>query len=332
MAHTIRVVDITALAGPAGPERDAADRELGEAAEDMGFLVVTGVPLAHVTREERIAELLRIFSLPREEKQRLLNRRCAPDHNNSYRGFFSSHQPKDVLFSEGYDMGGDCGPAGAADWLEEMLMEHNVWPEEALLPGWRAVARRHYDDMEALGRLMMRAFGRYLGIGEEYFEPSFGGGSSTLRFSYAPPRADLDPAALEEKFRAEIDGKLVRLRAPAHRDSGVLTLLWQPGGLEAQDPRGNWISAPAVPNALTVNFGDCLQFWTGGRLRATPHRVIAQERDRYSIPFFFEPRFDAVIATIPGVPPAPAIRYADHLLTKMRIFGTHATERKGQAA
>ena len=75
-----------------------------------------------------------------------------------------------------------------------------------------------------------------------------------------------------------------------------------------------------------------LSFWTGGRLPATPHRVLALDRDRHSIPFFFEPRLDAEIAPIPGAArdaarPADGgrVRYADHLWTKVREFGTYDT-------
>ena len=234
--------------------------------------------------------------------------------------------------SEGYDMGSDAGPAGAADWIEALLMEPNVWPREELLPGWRATAAAHYRKMDALGRLLMRSLGRYLGVGGDYFEPYFGE-TSTLRFLHALPRPDLTPDKVDEpRYRTVLDGEEVRLHTPAHRDSGVMTLLWQPGGLQAQNPHGDWISAPKLDNALNVNFGDCMEFWTGGRLSATAHRVIAQDTDRYSIPFFFEPRCDAMISPLPGLPPAEPIRYADHVFEKMKLFGTHATDRKETAA
>ena len=83
-----------------------------------------------------------------------------------------------------------------------------------------------------------------------------------------------------------------------------------------------------MPRSLNVNFGDSLEFWTGGRLPATPHRVLAVEQDRYSIPFFFEPNVEAVIQPIPGAPnDRPPVRYADHVLSKIRLFGSHATRR-----
>ena len=334
---SIRVVDISALEGEAGPARDAADRALGEAAQSIGFLVIAGTPVTRVTDPARREALLRIFSLPAAEKRRLTNRKHAPENDNAYRGFFNRRAAGEDSDREGYDLGGDLGPAGAADEIEALLMEPNAWPEESLLPGWRALAMQHYTEMEALGRLVMRALARGLGLSENLFDAAFGGGSSTLRFLYAPAAPGLDPSGLEARYRATVDGQERRLITPAHRDSGVLTLLWQPGGLQAQAAGGNWLSAPSVPDGLNVNFGDCLEFWTGGRLKATPHRVLAPARgeragERVSIPFFFEPRFDAMIAPIPGAPQAAPVRYADHLIEKIRQFGTHATEPKPRAA
>ena len=322
--RSIEVVDIDPLAEGSARARAGAERALGAAAESLGFLAIAGDAVRRVTAPARRAELLRIFALPAAEKRRLTNRKHAPENDNCYRGFFTRSVPGEPGNREGYDLGGDLGPAGAADAVEALLMEHNAWPEEALLPGWRAAAMAHYAEMEALGRLVMGALGRALGLPERTFERQFGGGSSTLRFLFAPAAPGLAPEAVEPRLRAEVEGEARRLTTPAHRDSGVLTLLWQPGGLQAQGPDGRWLDAPALDDGLVVNFGDCLAFWTGGRLKATPHRVLAADGGRHSIPFFYEPRFDARIAPLDGS--APAVRYADHLIEKIRSFGTHATE------
>ncbi|SLN30582.1 2OG-Fe(II) oxygenase family protein [Oceanibacterium hippocampi] len=328
MPQQIETIRVDALAGPPGPLRDATDTALGRAAEALGFLVITGAPVATLTEAGRRARLLRLFDLPAPEKRRLTNSKHAPENDNRYRGYYAYRRPGAPCLLEGLDMGGGDGPAAAADDIEALLMEHNVWPADALLPGWRAEAEAHYRDMEAFGHLLMASLARHLGLGGDYFEPFFGGGSSTLRFLQGLP-PDLPEAAIDDRYRAA-DGGL--LATPAHRDSGVLTLLWQPGGLEAQAPDGRRLAAPDIDGALNVNFGDCLEFWSGGRLRATPHRVRAQALPRQSVPFFFEPRFDALIAPMPGARPAPAIRYADHLIEKMRLFGTHATEPRSRNA
>ena len=197
MTESLKTIDITALTEPEGAERAAAERALGEAAEEMGFLVIEGGPVDRVTEKARIAELLRIFELAEDEKHRLMNRKNVPEHDNAYRGYFGLQRGDAERTSEGYDMGSDAGPQDAADWIEELLMEPNVWPREELLPGWREIAMAHYREMEALGRLMMRGLGSYLGVGADYFAPFFGQ-ASTLRFLRALPRPDLTPDKVDE--------------------------------------------------------------------------------------------------------------------------------------
>jgi len=65
-----------------------------------------------------------------------------------------------------------------------------------------------------------------------------------------------------------------------------------------------------------------LERWTGGRIKATEHRVIGPERERFSIPFFYEPRVDARIAPLPlpGIAPFEPFLYGDHLWAAMMRF------------
>jgi isopenicillin N synthase-like dioxygenase len=72
---------------------------------------------------------------------------------------------------------------------------------------------------------------------------------------------------------------------------------------------------------LVINFGRLLGRWTSGRLRATEHRVLASDRERFSLPFFYEPRADAEIAPLPlpgGEDFAP-FRYGDYVRTTSRV-------------
>jgi isopenicillin N synthase-like dioxygenase len=333
-ADAIEVVDVSALESGPGAARDAMDRALGQAAEQLGFLIISGTPVAAVTEPSDLRRLVSIFDLPEAEKRRLMNRKHAKDNPNRYRGFFIAERPGESRRREGFDHGADTQARAGSD-AASLFSEPSVWPDDALLPGWRDAALARHGAMERLGRGLMAALGRHLGIGGDYFEPFFGPalqGPSTSRFLFAPGAPADDAAAADAATVAEIDGKPRRIGTRAHRDSGVLTLLWQPGSLQAQAADGRWLDAPVVQRGLNVNFGDMLSFWTGGRLPATPHRVLALDRDRHSIPFFFEPRLDAEIAPIPGAAreadrPADEgrVRYADHLWVKVREFGTYDT-------
>jgi len=102
-----------------------------------------------------------------------------------------------------------------------------------------------------------------------------------------------------------------------HADSGFVTLLAQDGveGLQAKNLAGEWIDVPPADGTLAVNFGELLERWTGGRVRATRHRVVAPKTARFSIPFFYEPRVDAEIAPLPlaGAEPFEPFLYGDYL-------------------
>ena len=39
-----------------------------------------------------------------------------------------------------------------------------------------------------------------------------------------------------------------------------------------------------------------LEIWSEKKIKATPHRVIGNEKERFSIPFFFNPQYDTVIS------------------------------------
>jgi isopenicillin N synthase-like dioxygenase len=93
----------------------------------------------------------------------------------------------------------------------------------------------------------------------------------------------------------------------SHADYGFVTLLLQDdiGGLEVLPPGATeWAPVEPIPGALVVNLGEMLEVATEGYLVATIHRVQAPPPgvDRYSVPFFWSPRLDAVIDPVPCRP------------------------------
>ena len=86
--------------------------------------------------------------------------------------------------------------------------------------------------------------------------------------------------------------------------------LWQARALD-----GTWIDVPPSEDALAVNFGGLLERWTGGCIKATEHRVLGPGSERFSIPFFYEPRVNARIAPLPvrGAAQFEPFLYGDHL-------------------
>jgi isopenicillin N synthase-like dioxygenase len=98
----------------------------------------------------------------------------------------------------------------------------------------------------------------------------------------------------------------------AHVDFSFITLTLQDSpGLQVQDPAGAWHPVIPRPGALTVHAGELLELVSGGRYRATPHRVInpSLARTRVSIPLFMNP---PLAATLTGTP-ASALPEAAHV-------------------
>jgi isopenicillin N synthase-like dioxygenase len=137
------------LAGEAGA-LDRLAAELRHAQEEVGFYFIInhGVPCELIARSH--ANLVHFFDLPDAEKRRhrnyippkstiyvssTVNANTKPDLNEMLR--IVRERPADH-------------PA-----IRAGLPSHgpNQWPDEALLPGWKAEMLEHYDAMEALGSI-----------------------------------------------------------------------------------------------------------------------------------------------------------------------------------
>ena len=52
----------------------------------------------------------------------------------------------------------------------------------------------------------------------------------------------------------------------------------------------------AQKDEIIVNFGDMLEIWSNKKIKATSHRVIGTNKERFSIPFFCNPQYDTIIS------------------------------------
>src|SRR5438045_2783022 len=72
-------------------------------------------------------------------------------------------------------------------------------------------------------------------------------------------------------------------------------------------PEGVFVPAKPIPDTIVVNAGDLLQRWSND-IRSTEHRVVSprtpatdgQYPARYSIAYFCNPNWDAVIECLDG--------------------------------
>ena len=82
---------------------------------------------------------------------------------------------------------------------------------------------------------------------------------------------------------------------------------------------GTWRPVQADPGTFIINFGEMLEMWTDGQIRATPHRVVGGAHERISIPLFFNPVYDTNV-TPPGAAPLSA---GEHLSRRYQETYTH---------
>ena len=146
----------------------------------------------------------------------------------------------------------------------------------------------YYDACERLAFDLLAAISVNLGVPGDFlfhaFEPRH---TSFVRINYYPVCPEpARPAGLNTPAHGH-------LGVNQHTDAGALTILLQDDqpGLEVLRD-GSWHLVETVPGALVINIGDIVQVWSNDRYRASLHRVRANAtRERYSVPFFFNPDY-----------------------------------------
>jgi isopenicillin N synthase-like dioxygenase len=158
----------------------------------------------------------------------------------------------------------------------------NQWLPDDVLPGFRSLVEEFFVRMGALADELMEILAIGLGLPSDTFRVRFGERPLSfvklIRYPASPPG------------EAGVNG---------HHDAGFLTILLQHrvGGLQVQNPDGEWIDVPPTPGAFVVNLGEMLQSMTGNYLVATTHRVIAAQQ-RFSSAYFHGPDLRASLAPL----------------------------------
>lgn len=279
---TLPVLDLSLL--DAGPEAAARFREeLRAATHDVGFFYLTGTGVSPQL-EARLHRAARdFFALPDADKLAIEN--VTSPHFRGYTRVGGERTQGKVDWREQIDIGPEREAVvdpEAPDFAR--LIGPNLWPTAQ--PELREVATAWQEHLTGVARKLLRAWAVALGASETYFDEHFGEPSTLLKIVRYPGSPSPEPAQ----------------GVGAHKDSGVLTLLWvEPGkgGLQVERD-GAWVDAPPVPGAFVVNIGEMLEYATGGYLIATNHRVVSprQPDDRISVPFFFNPALDARLPLI----------------------------------
>jgi isopenicillin N synthase-like dioxygenase len=201
----------------------------------------------------------------------------------AWRGYFpvggelTSGKPD---LKEGFYFGIDHPPQHPN--LNRPTFGQNPWPDAAL----KAAVTEYMREMKRVSTALLEMVAEGLSLERDFFRKAFSAEPTEFFRIFAYPM-----------HTTKDDDWGVR----EHTDMGFLTVLKQDdsGGLQAKHIDGHWVDVPPRPNALVLNIGDMLEFWTGGVLRSTPHRVRNPARqNRFSYPYFFDPNWNSSLEPI----------------------------------
>lgn len=284
-ARTLPLIDLEAAdRGPV--ERADALERLRRAAHDHGFFYVVGHGIPREVEDDLVGATRTFFALPVEERRRIANTNSP--HFRGYTSLATERTAGAPDEREQIDIGPerDALPLGPGDPAYLRLVGPNQWPER--VPELRPAVLRYQAEAGRVARSVLALLAESLGEDPSWFERWFDDEavSTTKLVRYPAPPVGQAP---------EDSGQGVG----AHKDYGWLALVLQDEhqGLEVRTDDGGWIEATPVPGTLVVNVGEALEVATGGYLRANVHRVVAPRdgEDRYSVPSFLAPRYDAVV-------------------------------------
>ncbi|XGV96949.1 MAG: isopenicillin N synthase family dioxygenase [Leptolyngbya sp. BL-A-14] len=304
----IPIIDLSGLRSPKLSDRQAVAAAIRHASHQVGFFYIAnhGVPADAIA--DTFAQTKRFFDQPLAFRDTVAIARSPISRGYEAIGQQALDQNPDL--KEGYYIGVDRG-------RDDLLVQAgtpnhgaNQWPN---LPGWREPLEAYFTLMLDLSTQLMRALALSLDLDEHYFDPMIDNSMSVLRLLHYPPH----PANAMEH----------QLGCGAHTDWGSITILLQDqvGGLEVRNANGEWIAAKPIPDTFVINLGDMMARWTNDYYQSTPHRVVNRSgKERYSIPFFFDPNYHALVECLPtcqsdGKPPKYApITAGKHIMEMYR--------------
>ncbi|ESW80607.1 2OG-Fe(II) oxygenase [Mesorhizobium sp. LSJC269B00] len=276
----IPLVDIAPLLD--GSNKQMVAKEIRWALSNTGFMYVKNHGIAQDFVDSVFDVSRRFFDLPMSQKMTL----HISKSDVALRGYIEP-------FGENTDPGKtkdlkecfDFGPERST--LEGPFFGPNQWPSS--LPEFRELTYGYHQKMVDLAKKLLQGIALSLDLSESYFENLTRNPISIQRLLHYPPQSGC--------VGEEIIG------IGAHTDYGNLTVLAQDdvGGLQVMNRHGDWIEGIPIHGTFVINIGDLIQRLTNDLYLANMHRVVnSSGRERYSIPFFIDADFNAIIEPLPS--------------------------------
>lgn len=308
MSSQIPIVSLKPIVEGRADSDARVARDLKAALGSWGAFELVDHGVSRAVIDGAFAAAAEFFRLPLETRMEIKvdkhNRGYAPMHQTVYPGNLPDLKES---FNMGTKLANDDPDVAAGKPLHGV----NRWPD---LPGFRAAVEAYFDAVMVLGDRLLGPLAWCLDLTPGDLRARYRKPIAFMRLFHYPPTVNV---ARNEYGAAE------------HKDYGFLTILAQDsvGGLEVRSPDGELVLAPPRPESFIINAGDMLSEITGGAIRSAPHRVINRAGvARYSIPFFYDPDFDARFESLPDY------SAGEFLLAKFNKFYKYRKELSEPAA
>ncbi len=280
----VPVIDLApAWSGDAAKRRALAD-EIAEVCGRVGFMYITNHRIAAADIDAIFKTAADFHSLPLEQKMESSMARHPDAQGQGYLHGMTKGTGKNLSenLQEAFQFRRPLADDDAGLLAGKPLHGRIPWPKA--MPDLKSRMMAYYNKIDVLGYELLKLFELALGMPEATLKRYFTKDMNSLRILHYPPQ------------RPDEDG--VHLGARAHTDTNAFTILVQDnnGGLEIRNRENEWVAVPPVEGTFVVNVGEVMKVWTDGIFSSTLHRVINRSgRERYSIPFFMYPSYDALI-------------------------------------
>jgi isopenicillin N synthase-like dioxygenase len=280
----VPVVDLGPIWSGDAVQREIVARELADACGRVGFLYVKNhnVPASAIAAIFETAK--QFHDLPLEAKMEV-----SVTKNHHAQGYLHGmnvgvHQKLKPNTQEAFQIRRPLAPDDPDLLAGKPLHGPIPWP--SAMPDLRDRMLAYFALMDTLGYALVDMFELALELPAGSLKRSFAKDMNSLRLLHYP-------------VQPEDDGE--HLGARPHTDTNAFTLLAQDpnGGLEIRNLAGEWVAVPPMPGTFVLNVGEVLKVWTDGIFSSTVHRVINRTgKDRYSIPYFMFPSYDALVTPL----------------------------------
>ncbi|MGA7936292.1 MAG: 2-oxoglutarate and iron-dependent oxygenase domain-containing protein [Kovacikia sp.] len=308
---SIPIIDIGGLWSKDFSDRKAVAAEMHKASHEVGFFYIANHGIEAAVIEQTFAEAKRFFDLPLEVKSKVEIAKSSISRGFEPIGYQILDQNAAPDLKEGFYIGIERSPDDPLVQAGTPNHGPNQWPPD--LPGWRAHMESYFALMTDLSRRLLGGLALSLEVDEHYFDGAIDNPMAILRLLHYPPHP--------------VQASARQWGCGTHTDWGTITILLQDqmGGLELCTSDGDWIQADPIPGTFVINLGDMMARWTNDYYQSTPHRVVNRSgKERYSIPFFFDTNYHALVKCIPtcqspeNPPKYPPITAGEHILEMYR--------------